>query len=209
MSVARDERHALCDLLDEVGPDAPTLCGGWTTRDLAAHLVVRERRPDAGAGILLPALRAYTASVQDTVARQPWPDLVRMVRRGPPRWSPLGLPIFVDAVNANEFFVHHEDVHRARPWWEPRPPDRRRDAVLWRNLRAVGRVLGYQGSPVTIVLRRPDGAQRTVRRGTGIVTITGEPGELVLHAFGRDEVRVHIDGAPDDVAAVQGLRRGI
>ena len=37
---------ALCDLFEEVGPDAPTLCGDWTTRDLAAHLVMRERRPD-------------------------------------------------------------------------------------------------------------------------------------------------------------------
>ena len=46
-SPARAERAALCDLFLEVGPDAPTLCGAWTTRDLAAHLVVRERRPDA------------------------------------------------------------------------------------------------------------------------------------------------------------------
>ena len=28
--LARDERVALCDLLDEVGPDAPTLCADWT-----------------------------------------------------------------------------------------------------------------------------------------------------------------------------------
>ena len=39
------ERLALADLMAEVGPDAPTLCGGWTTRDLAAHLLLRERRP--------------------------------------------------------------------------------------------------------------------------------------------------------------------
>jgi uncharacterized protein (TIGR03083 family) len=46
-TLARAERAALCDLFDEVGPDAPTLCAGWTTRDLAAHLVIRERRADA------------------------------------------------------------------------------------------------------------------------------------------------------------------
>jgi hypothetical protein len=36
------ERLELCDLLLELGPDAPTLCEGWTTADLAAHLVLRE-----------------------------------------------------------------------------------------------------------------------------------------------------------------------
>ena len=53
---ARPEREALCDLLTDLGPEAPTLCAGWRTRDLAAHLVLRERRPDAAPGILLPLL---------------------------------------------------------------------------------------------------------------------------------------------------------
>ncbi len=208
-NIAAEERSALCDLFDEVGPEAPTLCGHWTTRDLAAHLIVRERRPDAAAGILLPALRGYTASVQGAVAQRPWPELVGTVREGPPRWSPLRLPLFADAVNTNEFYVHHEDVRRGRPGWEPRPPDTRRDGVLWRNLRAVGRLLSYRGSPVTIVLRRPDGPEQTVRRGTGTVTITGEPGELLLHAFGRDEVRVEFAGTSEDVATVRALGRGL
>jgi hypothetical protein len=30
----------LCDLFEELGPDAPTLLGAWTTRDLAAHVVL-------------------------------------------------------------------------------------------------------------------------------------------------------------------------
>jgi len=208
--IAAEERHALCDLFDEVGKDAPTLCGDWTTRDLAAHLIVRERRPGAGAGILLPALRGYTASVQDAVAQRPWPELVAAVREGPPRWSPLSVALFVDAVNAVEFFVHHEDVRRARAGWEPRPLDAGRDGVLWRSVRTVGR-LSYRGSPVTIVLHRPGGAQHTVKRGTGTdtVTITGEPGELLLHAYGRDEVRVRFDGSPEDVATVRGPGRGL
>ena len=42
---AKRERLLLADLLETAGPDAPTLCEGWTTRDLAAHVVVRERRP--------------------------------------------------------------------------------------------------------------------------------------------------------------------
>ncbi|MFM7872077.1 MAG: maleylpyruvate isomerase N-terminal domain-containing protein, partial [Actinomycetota bacterium] len=50
---ARTERDLICDLFTNFGPDAPTLCAGWTTRDLAAHIAVRERRPDAAAGILI------------------------------------------------------------------------------------------------------------------------------------------------------------
>ena len=47
MSYSQEERLALCALLDKSGPDAPTLCEGWTTGDLAAHLVLREHRPAA------------------------------------------------------------------------------------------------------------------------------------------------------------------
>jgi hypothetical protein len=35
------ERAQLSDLFDELGPQAPTLLTPWTTRDLAAHLVLR------------------------------------------------------------------------------------------------------------------------------------------------------------------------
>ena len=43
---AKRERLLLADLLEAEGPEAPTLCEGWSTRDLAAHLIVRERRPE-------------------------------------------------------------------------------------------------------------------------------------------------------------------
>src|SRR5690349_9248627 len=33
------ERERLCDLMIELGPEAPTLLEPWTTHDLAAHLV--------------------------------------------------------------------------------------------------------------------------------------------------------------------------
>src|SRR4051812_32989801 len=62
------ERAALADLMAALGPDAPTLCTGWTTRDLAAHLIVRATRPDAAAGIMLAGLAGYTKRVQDRVA---------------------------------------------------------------------------------------------------------------------------------------------
>jgi len=79
------ERSALCDTFERVGPDAPTLCSPWLTRDLAAHLVVRERRPDVAAGIWVPGLAARAQQVQDEYAAREWPHLVDLVRSGPPR----------------------------------------------------------------------------------------------------------------------------
>ena len=115
MSYATDERRALCALLDKTGPDAPTLCEGWTTGDLAAHLVLRERRPDAAAGVAGGPLAGYTARVQQRLRdRIPFPDLVRMIRSGPPRLSVMALPGVDERANSVEYFVHHEDVRRGR-----------------------------------------------------------------------------------------------
>ena len=50
------ERTQLCDLLDEVGSQAPTLLDPWTTHDLAAHLVLREHDLSAAPGLSFPVL---------------------------------------------------------------------------------------------------------------------------------------------------------
>lgn len=196
----------MSDRFQELGPEAPTLCTGWTTRDLAAHLVLRERRLDAAAGILLRPLAGYTGKVQRDIAAQPWEELVRQVRTGPPRWSPLGWPVAAEYGNAAEYFVHHEDIRRAQPDWRPRPPDATRDAMFWRSLRTLAR-LAYRGSPVGVLLQRPDGTALTGKRGPSTVIISGEVGELLLHAFGRDEVRLDFEGDPEAVASVRELRR--
>lgn len=206
MGLASDERHALCELFDQVGPDAPTLCDGWLTRDLAAHLVLRDRRPDAAAGILIKALAQRTQRIQDSLAAKPWAELVELVRTGPPTWSPFGLPGLSDLVNGAEYFIHHEDVRRGQDDWEPRPPDAERDAALWRTAGMSGR-MAYRRSPVGVVLRRPDGATATLHRGPSTVVIKGEPGELLLNVFGRDATRVEFEGDEKSVETVRGLER--
>jgi uncharacterized protein (TIGR03085 family) len=206
MGVASTERAQLSDLFLKVGPDAPTLCGGWLARDLAAHLVLRDRRPDAAGGILIPALAARTERVQAEIATKPWPDLVGLVRSGPPRWSPFSLNALNEIVNGTEYFIHHEDVRRAVDGWEPRPADPGIDAVAWRALRMAGK-RGYRKSVVGVLLRRPDGETIVARRAPKAVTITGEPGELLLHAFGRDEARVEFAGEDVAVTEIRGLNR--
>ena len=103
---AQRERSALSDLFDDVGPDAPTLSGEWTTRDLAAHLVIREGRPDAAPGILLPFLSGYTDRVQTKAADAEWSDLVDQIRQGPPKWSPMRFEAVDRAMNTIEYFVN-------------------------------------------------------------------------------------------------------
>lgn len=209
MGLAADERHALSDLFDELGPDVPTLCEGWQAKDLAAHLVLRDRRPDAAAGIQVKALSGHMERVQQTIAAKPWAEVVRLVRTGPPMLSPFRIPGIEDLVNGAEYFVHHEDVRRAQSDWEPRPSDQARDEALWRAVRMAGRLV-YRRSPVGVVLRRTGGAEVaevTAKRGPDTVTIEGEPGELLLNAFGRSAVRLSFNGDERSIGIVQGLDR--
>lgn len=208
MSLASRERAELCDLFDEKGPDVPTLCAGWATRDLAAHLLVRERRPWAAVGVVVTPLAGMTDAAMRGYARRPWAELVDLVRHGPPLWSPYGLPRMDDLLNGLEYFVHHEDVRRGSPGWAPRPPDQRRDAALWNGLVRSSRLM-FRHVPVGVVLRRPDGVQHVAKTGARSVTVTGEPAELVLYAFGRDAVQVELAGDPSDITALADASRGV
>lgn len=206
MSAAQRERAALVETMRGLGPDAPTLCEGWTTRDLAAHLVIRERRPDAAPGILVPALASYTAKVQEQVTESTdWAELLDKVASGPPIFSPLKL--LDPLVNLNEMFIHHEDVRRAQPGWEPRTLDADTVKALTRPLPVMAR-LTMAKVPALVALRTPEGnTLATVGRGPA-VTVTGAPEELLLFAVGRD-ARVTFDGSDDAVRAVRDARRGL
>jgi uncharacterized protein (TIGR03085 family) len=193
-SLAQTERAALADLLEELGPDAPTLDEGWTTAHLAAHVVTRDRRPDAAAGFALEAtpvgrpLAAWSHALEDRLrTRTPWPELVARVRSGPPAWAPTAWPAVADLVNTAEFAIHHEDVRRAQPGWAPRALPLPAQDRLWRDVTffaraAAGRV------PGELVVRRSDatGVEKRVGSGTPATTVTGEPLELLLWASGRE-----------------------
>jgi uncharacterized protein (TIGR03085 family) len=207
MSLASRERAALSDELERVGPDRPTLCAGWTTRDLLAHLLVRERQPWAAAGIAIPALAAVTDRAMGGYRDLAWAEAVQLFRGGPPVWSPMRIGRVDAAANGMEYFVHHEDVRRGEPGWEPREPDEERDGELWAGACRMGMLL--RRCPVGVVLARPSGERHVVKTGPGVVTVVGEPGELVLFAFGRDAARVELQGEPGDIEALTGTPRGV
>lgn len=183
---ATTERHGLCDDALAAGAEAPTLCEGWVVRDLLVHLVGRDGHRGA------QALRAA-----------PLEELVARVRSGPARLHPARLGPVDDLVNRAEFFVHREDVRRAQPGWEPRPLPAGESAALWRTVKLVAR-LAYRKAGVGVVLVTPDGPRAVVRSAPTAVSLTGEVGELVLHAFGRRSVaRVEVAGTPAAVAAFE------
>ena len=207
---ARRERAALCDLFAELGPDQPTLCGDWTTRDLAAHLVVRERRPDAAIGIIVSKAAGYTDKVQSGVAAGDWDELVGTVRSGPPVWSPTKIGKVDELANTVEFFVHHEDVRRATDGWEPRDLDDDLTDALYPMLGKMGKRL-VSSSPVGIVVEPSDDHEPVVLKAAEpSVTIRGPVGELVLFVYGRQaNSRVELFGDDDSVAAVSTAEFGV
>ena len=201
---ARSERQGLCDTFERVGPDAPTLCSPWLTRDLAAHLVVRERRPDAAAGMWVPPLAGHLEQVQKAYAAWEWERLVEEVRSGPPTWSPTALARVDEAVNTAEFFVHHEDVLRGRPGWSARELSTDLESALWGIVSKVAR-LHFARSRVGVVLVAPPYGRRQVHAMTdlGTVVVKGTPGELLLYSFGRRGVaQVDISGPEEAITAI-------
>lgn len=200
---SRRERAALADLLAERGPDAPTLCEGWTTRDLAAHLVARDRRPDSLPGLGVPLLAGWTERVRRGVRdRHDWAGLVRRVREGGPVWSPTGNPVVEAAANTLEMYVHHEDVRRAAPGTGPRKLPTDLDDALWSRLRSGARLM-VRRAPTGVTLVAPGRAEVRARGGVPMVRLHGSPGELALYLTGRQAVAdVTAEGDPDAVRAL-------
>ena len=204
-----EERARLCDVLEFLGPDAATVLHPWTTRDLAAHLFLRENDALAGPGLVVPGSWARFAERhrQEAAARD-YVELIDTIRSGPRGVFRLGWLRRVP--NLNEFFVHHEDVRRANG-------GRRRDLepmmneALWSNVRGgawyLTRRLRGTGLDVRNALT---GQTVRARRGRASVLVTGEPGELLLYLFGRQAVaEVELDGPATAIQVLKTARIGL
>jgi uncharacterized protein (TIGR03085 family) len=201
------ERAALCDTFADLGPDAPTLCEGWQTLDLAAHLIAREARADAALGLLLPGPFArHLQTVMDHYKERGYDTLVGMLRTGPPKMHRMG-PLA--AANVNENFIHHEDARRPAGLG-PRDLDAETDAILWKMLGLGARIAKRRVQGAGLTLRTPDGRERVVAKEGPMVTLTGAPGELALFMSGRKEAAVvEHDGPPEAVAIVLAAKFGV
>ena len=190
-----------------MGPDAPTLCGDWDVRDLLAHLLVRERSPLGAAGIQVASLAPLTDRAMEKAAARDFPDLVEAVRSAR---TPLALPLVDDVVNTLEFFVHHEDIRRAQPDWEPRNLTRAEESALWTAIKVGGRgLVRPAGVPVTIS-RADGGATAVLRGGSDPVVVTGLPSEIVLFLFGRRQTRgLTLTGPDSSITSLNAADLGL
>jgi uncharacterized protein (TIGR03085 family) len=203
------ERARLSDLLDELGPDAPTLLPSWTSRDVAAHLVIREGDPLAAPGLVMPgAWSRFAERRSRALALTDFNTLVTTLRSGPPPgFFRIGWVRRIP--NLNEFFVHQEDVRRANGLG-PRVNDPGMDEALWHNVTRSPWILARRLRGAGLELHWA-GTARTVRarRGEPTARITGLPGELLLHLFGRSVAQVEVSGTEAAIEAVRRTRFGM
>jgi len=213
-TIAHRERLALCDLFDEVGPGAPTLCEGWATRDLAAHIILRETRPDLAAGMFVPFLQGRLESAQDALAATAFPALVEKVRTGPPFWNPMGIPVIDELMNLVEFVVHHEDVLRGDVMTGGQPGPRREvdpaiDKAVWGALKRMAPMM-FRRSEIPVSLTVPGRGTIEAKAGPDPVLISGTPIELLLTAYGRGRAAaVSYDGPPNAIETLKKTKLGL
>lgn len=189
MSFSAAERARLTHTLLEIGPNMPTLCDGWSTRDLAAHLWLRERSPLAVPGMFIPALAATTERAMAAHRARPFDLVVREWGSGP-----TGLWRFLDkSFNVAEHFVHHEDVRRPLGL-SPRSFSTPEATELYSALRATRFSLRRSNAVVELW---PHGFL-PIRAGdansSNRVQIHGPVGELMLYVFGRPAVGLDFVG---------------
>ena len=164
------------------------MCEGWATKELVAHVYVREHRPDAALGVLpLGPFSAYTERVMGSVLRvHPYDELVETVRT-PPAW--LNAVRLDDAINTVEFFVHTEDARRANGRG-PRPSDDQLERWLWRRMRRQARMM-FRRVPAQVRLVPDVGdpidvGKQVDERGSA-VEVRGRPSEILLLAYNRKD----------------------
>ncbi|HEU5043477.1 MAG TPA: TIGR03085 family metal-binding protein [Nocardioidaceae bacterium] len=202
MTWVEGERRSLAADFRAADPNAPTLCAGWTTRHLCAHLVQREhamlRNVWDQAMTKAPGEEPFLRRlVDDAGTPDGYTALVDRFEAGPSRRSLMSR--FDEAVNLVEYVVHHEDLRRGSGPVPPRDLPAAELAEIWRRARLILK-RAYRKAPVGVELAPDGGRVAPVKSGPSVVTVAGSPLELILHAFGRrGAADVRVDGSADDV----------
>lgn len=208
--MSRTERAALCNSALEAGQDAPTLCTGWTVKDLVIHLLIRERDPIGATAIVVPQLEKLASRSERRLGEQDFATLVERVRNGPPLWSPMAIPKVDQLLNSLEYFVHHEDIRRAQQDWTARTLDADAEKLLWSMVRSAGKAL-TRSAPVGVSIENSvTGSRAVLKNGSPSVTVRGVPSEVVLFVFGRKaQSDVELLGDEADVARLRESSLGV
>jgi uncharacterized protein (TIGR03085 family) len=203
---AQAERAVLIDLLRSLGPAADVLPAGWVTADLAAHLYVRERRPDAALGVVVPGpAAAYTSRVMASVLRvSGYDQVVDVLAAGPPR----PLRMIDEQLNLMEFFIHTEDIRRAQGS-HPRFLQVSMERALFARLRMLLRLSSLRVRGIQMDLVTAHGERASFGSGP-VAQLRGPVGELAMWVFDRKSVAdVDVTGSSDAVARLDRARLSV
>ena len=204
------ERTEFCDLLDKLGPHAPTLLDPWTTLDLAAHLVLREHDVFAAPGLVIPGAWGRFAEQRcDLLEQVGLTDLVATIRSGPPPGF-FRIGWVRRNGNLNEFFVHHEDVRRANGLG-PRTIPPAEQAALFRNVAVAPWFLSRRlnGAGLELVSAGTDKVIRA-RRGSQPLACLGFPARYSWSSLDdATPAEVELTGSSEAVEAVRRTSFGM
>lgn len=202
---ATARRRELCDMLSGLTLEqwtAETLCAGWDAADVAAHLIVREREPWTGPGLVLGGPFAdLTDRRRNAWKARGREALLGALCAGPP-WPFTVGPL--EATQVVEDWIHEQDVRRGGAGLATPPPDPELSRALWGAAkRFAARTLVVDGD---LVIELTDGERRhrlqsrrrlsiaTTTAAAPDVTVTGPVPELLLYAVGRDGAEVEVTG---------------
>jgi uncharacterized protein (TIGR03083 family) len=192
MRLATDERRDLADLLDTLTPAQwahPSLCEGWTVRDVVAHLISYEELGYLGMAATL--IRAgfrpgHMNRIRFRVYQDHQPDQLVGILRS--HFRPRGFTAgFGGGIALTDCLIHQQDIRR--PLGLPRdvPPDRLVEALNF-SLRAPvlpskQNAAGILSVATDIDWRHGDGPEI---RGTGE--------SLIMALAGRADALDELDG---------------
>ncbi len=192
------ERERLVESFRRSSSDSPTLCEGWDARDLLTHLINRELYPHHMLGTALTLSKSIDKKHE--LEDMPYDDLVEVFAEGRQKFSPLQVGKLDELMNTAEYFVHHEDLLRGGDVSQPRELSKEDQDAVYASLKRMSKVL-FLKSPVGVDLVAPGyeliEAGTKSARATGIVTVKGDPLELLLFAFGR-EYKAHVEYSGKD-----------
>jgi uncharacterized protein (TIGR03085 family) len=173
---------------------------------MAAHVYVRERRPDAALGVLpLGPVSRYTDRVMESVLEaQGYEGLLRKLREPAPILRVLHID---EAINSVEFFIHTEDVRRPNNMPDRELPDEFERKIAGR-LKQQGR-LSFRRAGARVRLVPTVGEPAEFGKGP-VVEVHGKPSELMLLAFNRKaDAKVEYTGDPAGIEALKKARLGL
>jgi uncharacterized protein (TIGR03083 family) len=187
MALATDERRDLADLLDSLTPDqwaTPSLCAGWSVRDVVAHILSYEELGWIGVAGAFARGWLRPRRVNDIrlgAYRDQTPEELRALLRA--HLTPRGLTAgFGGGIALTDCVIHHQDIRR--PLRLPRsvPADRLERALSLamtaptlpgrRNSRGLSIV------PTDLDWRAGNGAEVTGPGEALLLSLAGRPAAL-------------------------------